>query len=86
MLNIIDDYVNFSNSTQFRDGEIDKISIKPKLSLPSIPSGVLLVYLIRFIIWTTLNPLFSKEVRVLQHYNLSGSFDTQKNVRVLIPF
>ena len=55
-----DDYISENNTTQVVDGENNKNDIILRLSLLSIPGGVLLQSVIGLVIWTTpLKPLFS---------------------------
>ena len=61
ILNITDDYDSFTNNTKIIDGENDKIIIFIKLLLLSIPSGLLLLTLIRLFIWTILKPLLTNK-------------------------
>ena len=58
VLNKADDHVSENNRKHFTD-ENDNISFIPKLSLLSVPSGVLLLFLLGLRIWSTLKPLFS---------------------------
>ena len=73
VLNIKSDYVGFVDSTQ--NGHIikkdrvqtkiedkDKINIILKLLLLSIPIVAILLFLIGLIIWTILQPVFSKHL------------------------
>ena len=60
-LNITDDYVSEYNTIQIMNGENDENDNFHRNLLFSIPSGVLLLFLISLIIWTTLKHSFTIE-------------------------
>ena len=63
VLNKTEEYVSKTNTKQTIEDQNDHIRIIVKLLLSSIPSGVLLLFLIELILLSTLKSLFSQQLR-----------------------